>query len=143
MEIIRLLNIKHFYDRRPRRFNSLAFKNSSGPNPGITVISRDCIRNLGNTLCNHVSTFYNPRGNQLFLGVLIQVYYHQVGRLNTKIARLEIVAITTLQDSVAKRFFKQYENIIESFRICEPGGRNRTLTREDVEKLVLAISKQF
>ena len=55
MEYIRILSLHHF-DRKRRKFTSLAFKNSS--NSGISVVSRECIRESGNRICPHIYRFY-------------------------------------------------------------------------------------
>ena len=56
MELIRILHANHF-DRRKKRFTSLAFKNSSN-NGGISVFDKQCALETGSTACQHIGRFY-------------------------------------------------------------------------------------
>lgn len=52
MDYFRILSLYH-YERRDKRFNSLAFKNSSR-NGGISVISCECANRISGGVCIHI-----------------------------------------------------------------------------------------
>jgi len=56
--LIRLIHGKH-YDKRRKRFTSLAFKNSEGG--GISVILGDCVDASRRSICQHIRTYYPAR----------------------------------------------------------------------------------
>ena len=57
MQLIRFISRK-FYDHRKRRFQSLAFKNSSGEG-GISVLDKSCILEQKRSICSHLRQFYS------------------------------------------------------------------------------------
>lgn len=112
MEIIRILNIEKHYDRRERRFTSLAFKNSSGTNPGISVVSRECIQETSNIVCSHISRFYSAvAGEPVIFWCFIEDILPEGYRLeqeNSSTGDSCHYNIMGLTDAIAKRFFKPF-----------------------------------
>lgn len=138
MEGIRILNKRH-YDRRLRRFNSLTFKNT-GVNPGISIISRECIFQSGKTICQHIRKYYGGIASEppifwYFSTEILSTNYEleQEDSLTGDVCHYNIKGVTNKQ---AKRLFMKFANKLETFKICNNNNNDeghRTLTREDVE----------
>ena len=58
MELIRLLNAKH-YDPQRGKFTSLAFKNSTGG--GVSVVCAECVSKADVPICDHIAAYYPER----------------------------------------------------------------------------------
>ena len=57
MEFIRPVHPKH-YSRNRKRFESVAFQNSSDGS-GISVISSSCIKRKNKNICGHIEKYYS------------------------------------------------------------------------------------
>ena len=53
-----LVNLQRHYDPDERRFNDLAFKASSGDNPGASIINMECGIEATGSICAHISKHY-------------------------------------------------------------------------------------
>jgi hypothetical protein len=136
MEGIRILNKRH-YDRRLHRFTSVAFKNTGGDNPGISIIKSECIRRSGRTICNHIRLFYGTVASTppifwCFSTEILPAGY-QLEQEDSPIGDDCHYNIKGLPDKQAKRLFKPYAGDLNNFSICE-NGTFRPLTRQDVEE---------
>ena len=141
MRVIRLLQAIHF-DRRERRFRSLAFQ-ASGRDGGISVVDENCVRSLGNSICEHVAQHYAgvARGLTVF-------WSFDTNELPFKFT-LEYqpspsgdkchINIKDVKDKDAKRYFKSVA--LKDFCICD-GSTARQLTEKDLDMVALC-SEQF
>lgn len=142
MRVIRLLQAIHF-DRRGRRFTSPAFQ-SSGKDGGISVVDEVCIRQLGHTVCEHVSKFYTS-----VAGSLIVFWSFDTDNLPFE-CTLEYVPsptgdkchvnIRNVRDKDAKRYFKTVATT--DFYVCE-GTAARHLTEEDFDRIARISDRYF
>lgn len=135
MEGIRILNKRH-YDRRLQRFTSLAF-NNTGDNPGISIISRECILLAGRTICEHIRKYYGGTASEppifwCFTTEILPTGYRleQEDSLSGDTCHYNIKG---LSDKQAKKLFMKFAEKLEAFRICHNDGSHRTLARKDVE----------
>ena len=131
MGLIRIVHQKH-YDPRQGRFKSLAFKNYG---EGISVIDEDCIRRLGNSVCDHIRGYYPGVYGEppVFWRVRDDAYrgrtVTQSDSFSGDRCHHDIVGLT---DKEARRVFKTVP--IEEFQICDPNADNgtRSLTTADL-----------
>jgi hypothetical protein len=62
LRLARYLNAEKFYDPDKRRFQSLAFRNSS--NGGISLVDVECAIKASGDLCSHGRIFYQGNKNR-------------------------------------------------------------------------------
>lgn len=76
VRLVRFIHGKH-YDKRQKRFRSLAFKNSR--DGGISIILRDCVDDSKRSVCQHIRIYYPARiaGEPQFTGSSSNQYFLQ------------------------------------------------------------------
>lgn len=134
MELLRIINIQNHYDRKRRRFNSLAFKNLDG---GISVIEKDCIEKEE---CQHIRRYYSnitgtpPVYWQFNIEILPTGFSieHTLSK-SGDVCHCEIKGLT---DKAAKDVFRHYWDRFCEFIICtdSPVDKKKKLLLEDLEE---------
>ncbi len=130
MALVRLIHGKH-YDKRRKRFTSLAFKNSKGG--GISVILRECVDATKKSICQHIRTYYQARiaGEPPiywdFPQSILPDEHHVEPHATNDPCHANILRVS---DSQAKELLPRD---LAVYQICVHGG-SRSLTEADVSQ---------
>ena len=134
MELIRLVPKQHF-DRTKRRFNRLAFRNSSDGS-GISVIASECIERLSPSICWHIRYFYSEvsRGPAIFWRFAAEILptgcrLEQQDSATGDVCHYNIV---NLSDGEARQLFQRYASDLAAFQLCEADGAARPVAEDDL-----------
>lgn len=132
MEYIRVIHRRH-YDRRRKKFQSLAFKNSSNGG-GISVIGKECILQRSSTICGHISEYYARIASEppIFWEVDEQILPStcNIVQQESNTGDLCHHNIYGVSDKEARNIIKNVP--VQDFKICK-GLRYRNLILADVE----------
>lgn len=131
MEAIRLIHVQH-YDKRRKRFNRLAFNNSSDGS-GASIIKMDCIRERQVTICEHIREFYSGTASDppIFWAFDTEALpvNHQLVQQDSPSGDICHYNLLGVPDIVMKKIINDV--LITSMSICA-NGVHRTLTFADL-----------
>ena len=134
MDVIRLLKGCH-YDRRLRRFQSVAFRPSSSDG-GISVIDAECIQRSGASVCEHVRRYYQRENGDpaIFWTFSTEILpaCHCLEHTDSTAGDACHYNILGMSTTRARTFFKNSCVPPDALSICN-NGTHRPLSWEDVE----------
>ena len=134
MEYARILTLYH-YDSNRKRFNSLAFKNSSPKlGGGISVNCIECANKSSGSICEHIRLKFPKRTNPAifwkFKREILPTCRIELDDSNGDECHYNIFDIS---NSDAESIFKKYSN--DSLFIClEHGAENKSA--EEISKMI-------
>ena len=137
MQAVRILNIEKHFDRRKKRFTSLAFKTTGQTAPGISIIDRECIRQMDHSICEHIRIYYQQIASQppafwvFDTSLITEGHTIEPGVSSTgDKCHCDIRGLSKRQ---AKNFFKAFSGDLKNFQVCDDDFSSRTLSRTDLE----------
>ena len=134
MDAIRVLHKSH-YDPHRNRFISLAFKNT-GADPGISIVSAECILWSQRPICGHIRQYYGSLTSDppIFWRFSTDVLpdHHLLEQEESSTGDVCHYNIKGITDKEARRVFKSVWCDPANFSICDAEQRYRPLTTEDI-----------
>lgn len=122
MELVRLLNIRH-YDPRRGRFTTLAFRKFG---EGVSVVGKKCVEDAGRSLCDHIKLYYSSTaGDPPIFWVFPDDALPESAELVQEVSttgddcHYDVRGMTSGEE---KRFFRPFSGRFDEFQVCQVDG---------------------